>query len=184
MNSSGKSLRAPAIRLQHSASCRVGAVAYDQFGHQMAVQPKFQWSVLRGGAGGTITDSGQYTAPPAGADANDVIVVAALGVVGKAVIAVDPSSIFTADSDIGSPTPAGSASYSNGTYTIKAGGSDIYGTSDQFNFDRKTMVGDGSVVARVASLTNTNAWAKAGVMLRVDATAGSAFAAVLVSPTN
>jgi hypothetical protein len=46
------------------------------------------------------------------------------------------------------------------------------------------MTGDGSAIAYVDSITDTNAWAKAGVMIRNDITAGSAFAAVLVSPTS
>jgi hypothetical protein len=90
------------------------------------------------------------------------------------------------DADIGSPSIAGSAVYDtpSDTTTISGNGSDIFGTADQFNFDSTTMSGDGSVIAYVNSLTNTDPWAKAGVMIRNDSTAGSAFAAVLVSPTN
>src|SRR5207253_2898724 len=40
--------------------------------------------------------------------------------------------------DVGSPTPAGSQSLSSGTWTIQAGGADIWGTSDQFHFDWQT----------------------------------------------
>ncbi len=91
-----------------------------------------------------------------------------------------------ADNDIGSPAFGGSADYDapSDTYTISGNGSDIFGTADQFNFASTTMIGNGSVMAYVDSITNTNAWAKAGVMIRNDVTAGSAFAAVLVSPTN
>jgi hypothetical protein len=90
------------------------------------------------------------------------------------------------DGDIGSPALGGSAVYDSpsDTFTLNGNGSDIFGTADQFNFASTTMSGDGSVIAYVDSITNTNAWAKAGVMLRSDSTAGSAFAAVLVSPTN
>ncbi len=91
-----------------------------------------------------------------------------------------------ADNDIGAPAFGGSADYDapSDTYTISGNGSDIWGTADQFNFASTTMIGNGSVMAYVDSITNTNAWAKAGVMIRNDVTAGSAFAAVLVSPTN
>lgn len=90
------------------------------------------------------------------------------------------------DIDIGSPGVPGSASYDrpSDTYTISGGGSDIWGTADQFNFSSTTMTGDGSVATFVNSITNTNSWAKAGVMIRNDSSAGSAFAAVLVSPSN
>jgi hypothetical protein len=90
------------------------------------------------------------------------------------------------DTDIGSPAITGSADYDapSDTTTISGNGADIWGTSDQFNFNSTTMTGDGSAIAYVNSITNTNAWAKAGVMIRNDTTAGSAFAAVLVSPTS
>jgi hypothetical protein len=90
------------------------------------------------------------------------------------------------DVDIGSPSIAGSAVYDSpsDTTTISGNGADIFGAADQFNFDSTTMTGDGSAIAYVNSLTNTDGWAKAGVMIRNDNTASSAFAAVFVSPTN
>ena len=88
------------------------------------------------------------------------------------------------DSDIGSPGDAGSASFDNYTnaWTVNGGGSDISGTSDAFNYNYETYSGDGTIVARVDSVQNTNAWAKAGVMFRNDTTAGSANVAVFVTP--
>ncbi len=90
------------------------------------------------------------------------------------------------DLDIGSPALAGSTEYDSpsDTYTIQGNGSDIWGTADQFNFASTTMTGNGSAIAYVDSITDTDPWAKAGVMIRNDNTAGSAFAAVLVSPTS
>ena len=89
------------------------------------------------------------------------------------------------DSDIGSPAKAGSAAYTNGGWTIKGGGADIWGTSDQFNFARTTLNGDGVVIAQVTSLQNTDTtspgWSKAGVMIRNDATAGSANVSIVAS---
>jgi hypothetical protein len=86
--------------------------------------------------------------------------------------------------DIGSPAIAGSESVSGGSWTIKAGGADIYGTGDQFHFDWQTLPGDGSVSARVVSQTNTSSWAKAGVMLRATTDAGSLNYAVFITPGN
>jgi hypothetical protein len=105
------------------------------------------------------------------------------------------TSVFTAasvnrggwtDGDIGSPAIGGSAVYDTpgDTFTIAGNGSDIFGTADQFNFDSTPMNGDGNAIAYVDALTNTDPWAKAGVMIRNDTSAGSAFAAVVVSPSN
>jgi len=55
------------------------------------------------------------------------------------------------DSDIGNPTPAGSASYAGGVFTVNDGGNDIWGTLDQFNYVSQSLTGDGSIVARVTS---------------------------------
>ena len=83
--------------------------------------------------------------------------------------------------DIGSPAPAGSAFYSSGTYTIKAGGTDIWSAADQFHFVYQPMTGNAEIVARVASITNTHAWAKAGVMIREALTAQSRHASMFTS---
>ena len=81
-------------------------------------------------------------------------------------------------SDIGSPTITGSTIYSGGTYTISAAGVDIWGSSDQFRFVYQQISGDVDVIARVNSLQYTNAWSKAGVMVRetLDADARHAMA--------
>ena len=77
------------------------------------------------------------------------------------------------DLDIGLVGTAGSASYSSGTFTVKGAGADIWGTADSFNFAYYTLSGDGQIVAHVASMQNTNTYAKAGVMIREGLTAGS-----------
>jgi len=70
--------------------------------------------------------------------------------------------------DIGSPSPAGSAVDAGGgnSFSVAAGGSDIWGSSDQFHFVYQPFTGDGIVSARLTSLRDTNEWAKAGVMIR------------------
>ncbi|HVZ19897.1 MAG TPA: hypothetical protein VG871_02480 [Vicinamibacterales bacterium] len=83
--------------------------------------------------------------------------------------------------DVGAVTIAGSASANAGTFTVKGNGADIWGTSDAFHFASTTLDADGSIVARVASLSGTNAWTKAGVMMRMTLDAGSAHAFMLVS---
>jgi regulation of enolase protein 1 (concanavalin A-like superfamily) len=83
--------------------------------------------------------------------------------------------------DLGGPALSGSATYAGGTYTVKAGGKDIWDTSDQFHFVYQQITGNAEVVARVASIGNTDAWSKAGVMIRESLTASSKHAMVVAS---
>ncbi len=85
---------------------------------------------------------------------------------------------------IGSPAVGGSATYASGTFTIKGAGANISGTADQFHFAYRTLTGNGEIVARVASLQNGHAWAKAGVMIRETLTASSRHAFAAVTPEN
>jgi hypothetical protein len=77
-----------------------------------------------------------------------------------------------------------------GTYTMTASGTDIWdvGTAgnyqDEFHFAYKTLTGAGSIVARVQSVQNTNAWSKAGVMIRETLDGGSKHAFACVTPSN
>jgi hypothetical protein len=86
--------------------------------------------------------------------------------------------------DIGNPLIAGGQSNSSGTWTIQSAGGDIWGTSDQFHFVSQPLAADGNVSAHITSQTNTNVWAKAGVMLRQSTNAGSAYYAAFVTPGN
>ena len=86
--------------------------------------------------------------------------------------------------DIGAATPTGTQTQSPSAWSISGGGGDIWGTADQFHFVAQAMPGDGTASAHVASVTNTNAWSKAGLMLRADTTAGAAYYAVFVTPGN
>jgi hypothetical protein len=86
--------------------------------------------------------------------------------------------------DIGSPALPGGASLSSGTWTIKGAGNDIHGSADQFQFVSQPLAGDGSISAHVTSQTNTSPWAKTGVMLRKDISAGAPNYALLVTPGN
>ena len=76
---------------------------------------------------------------------------------------------------------AGSAAHSNGTFTVVAGGLDIWGVSDQFRFVYQQVTGNAEIVARVASITNPDPWSKAGVMVREQLTANSRHAFSLIS---
>ena len=53
-----------------------------------------------------------------------------------------------------------------GTYTMTGSGADIWSQSDEFHYAFKTLSGQGSIQARVESLTDTHSSAKAAVMIR------------------
>lgn len=84
--------------------------------------------------------------------------------------------------DIGAVAAAGSYSASGTSYTVRASGADIWGTADEFYYVYRTMSGDGEITAQVASVTNTNEWTKAGVMLRESLAANSRFALMCITP--
>lgn len=85
--------------------------------------------------------------------------------------------------DGGSPTTI-SPINKTANYLLTGSGADIWGTADAFRFAYQVLSGGGTITARVDSLTNTHAWAKAGVMIRETLTAGSAHAMVVVTPSN
>jgi len=72
----------------------------------------------------------------------------------------------------------------DGALTIGAGGADIWDTADEFRFVYKQLSGNGSIIARVDSIANSDPWAKAGVMIRESLTANSTHAMVVVTPEN
>jgi hypothetical protein len=87
-----------------------------------------------------------------------------------------------ADTDIGAPPFAGSASYAGGVFTVNGSGADIFGTSDQFNYVYQPTAGNGTIVARVLSVSNTSSNAKAGVIWKASTTAASPYVLIEVAP--
>jgi hypothetical protein len=89
------------------------------------------------------------------------------------------------DTDVGAPSPAGSATYAAGVYTVKGSGADIFGTSDQFNYVYQPTTGNGTIIARVASESNAGSTNdKAGVIWKASTTAGSPYILIAVSYTG
>jgi regulation of enolase protein 1 (concanavalin A-like superfamily) len=70
------------------------------------------------------------------------------------------------DLDIGTVGPAGSAGYSNGTFTVTASGNWIWNTADSFNFAYQQLSGDGTIVARLVTLQGGSSSESTGVMIR------------------
>jgi regulation of enolase protein 1 (concanavalin A-like superfamily) len=100
------------------------------------------------------------------------------------VSAATPPPSNWSNGDVGAVTATGSDTINGGTFTVTGSGADIYNSADSFQFVYQAFTGDGSITARVVSQTNTNAWAKAGVMFRETLAAGSANAFVPLTPSN
>jgi FtsP/CotA-like multicopper oxidase with cupredoxin domain/regulation of enolase protein 1 (concanavalin A-like superfamily) len=86
--------------------------------------------------------------------------------------------------DVGTVGLTGSVGYLNGVFTVQGAGADIWGTADAFRYVYKPLTGNGQLIARVGSLQNTSAFAKAGVMIRQSLTANSMQALMDVTPGN
>jgi YD repeat-containing protein len=86
--------------------------------------------------------------------------------------------------DVGAVGFAGSSVESNGTYTVTASGADIWEYSDQYHFAWRQLTGDGSIVARVATLNAADSWAKAGVMMRESLAGGAKHGFSMLSTGN
>jgi len=86
--------------------------------------------------------------------------------------------------DVGAVAGAGTTGFAGGTFTMIAAGSDIWGLADQFRFTYQSLTGDGEIVARVATLEDTDGWAKVGVMVRGSTASNAPNAIVALTPDN
>ncbi|MDH7600473.1 MAG: discoidin domain-containing protein, partial [Sedimentisphaerales bacterium] len=80
--------------------------------------------------------------------------------------------------------PAAFVELSPGEIVMNGKGADIWNTADEFRFVYKQLTGNGSIIARVDGLTDTDPWSKAGVMIRETLDAGSVWAAVFMTGNN
>jgi len=78
----------------------------------------------------------------------------------------------------------GSVAFDGTTYTVKASGTDIWGTSDGFFFVEMPIGDFRMMSARVRVVGNTDPWAKAGVMIRENLAADSRHADLVVTPSK
>ena len=86
--------------------------------------------------------------------------------------------------DVGTPYVPGAADYSasSQTFYIDGGGADIWGSTDEFHYVEQPLNGNGTIIARVRYQTNSDPWAKAGLMIKQSTTSGSNFVDALVTP--
>jgi regulation of enolase protein 1 (concanavalin A-like superfamily) len=84
--------------------------------------------------------------------------------------------------DIGNVGITGTSSSIDDTFTLQGSGSDIWGTEDACSFVSQNLGGDCVITARLVSMSNTDYWAKAGLMMRESNSAGAKNVSLLVTP--
>jgi regulation of enolase protein 1 (concanavalin A-like superfamily) len=80
--------------------------------------------------------------------------------------------------------PAPFVDKGNNAYSLSAAGNDIWNAADCFRFAYKALNGNGSITVKVDSLTRSNGWSKAGIMIRETLDTGSANVALVMSSDN
>lgn len=86
--------------------------------------------------------------------------------------------------NIGAINLFGSAVEKNNEFTITGAGGDIFGNYDEFAFLSRPVRGDATIVTRVTSQTNTNEWAKSGLMFREGNTGSNKLVMFGVTPEH
>jgi phospholipase/lecithinase/hemolysin len=87
--------------------------------------------------------------------------------------------------DIGEVGQTGSTYYtSNQVFIVSGSGSDIWDVADAFEFAYQPFSGDGSIIAKVTSIDNTDGYAKAGLMLRETLDPGAANVLAYLTPSS
>lgn len=87
--------------------------------------------------------------------------------------------------DIGAVQSPGSFNANDtGTFSVSGSGSDVWGSSDSFHFVYKPMDGDFKIVTRVLSVSESDAWAKGGLMIRDSLEPDASFVDFFLSPNR
>ncbi|HEY5233368.1 MAG TPA: lamin tail domain-containing protein [Verrucomicrobiae bacterium] len=84
--------------------------------------------------------------------------------------------------DLGNASVASTVTAAGNGFNVTAAGADFGGNSDQGNFSYQLVTGNFDVAVRVAGLSLSDIFAKAGLMARESLTAGSRFAAAFTTP--
>lgn len=174
----------------------------------VAITPPVQVKILDGNgnpvAGATNAVTISLGANPGGATLSGTLTVNAVGGIatfsnlilnnagtGYTLVATSmPAAGAFSGTDIGAPAIAGSTTRVSGGFDVVGGGTDITGTSDQFQFGNVTVNGNFDLQARVNSVADTPAgggaadYTKSGLMARSTLAANSDNALALVFPSN
>ena len=165
-----------AVNITSGQTQQITATALDQFGNAMTAQPAFVWALPSGA--GNVSATGRYTSPASGTLAT---VTATTGAFQATALIAVVSAPWT-HVNINTPPLDGYSFDTGGTFTVFGNGSDIGGTADEFHYVYRTLNGDGIITARVSAQQNTNALAKAGVMIRETVAKDSVNAFMAVTP--
>lgn len=106
------------------------------------------------------------------------------GDVGQYTLRADALPSGWQSEDIGLVGWPGYSGYNSATqtYTVAGSGSDIWGTSDGAQMAYQVLSGNGSITARINSVSTSDYWAKGGVMIRDSLNADARYADVIYSP--
>jgi hypothetical protein len=86
--------------------------------------------------------------------------------------------------DVGGVGTAGSAAFSRGIFTVTASGAGVTGAADAFHYAYQVLQGDGTIIARVDSLTIAGSATQAGAMVRETMDPGSINALMTILPNG
>lgn len=152
-----------------------------------AVSYNVKRSALSGGpfsivGAGVTTNSFADTGVPTTTN-NYFYVVSALNYFGEGANSAElKTPSYWQDTDIGMVGLTGSGILSNGLFTVQGAGSDIGGTNDSLNFMYYTMIGNGTIMARLASqVMGGTIDDKAGLMMRETLNTNVMLAAVILN---
>ncbi len=81
--------------------------------------------------------------------------------------------------DVGDVGILGSATYTDGTFTLTASGFDIMREADEHHYAYQNWQGDLDIIARIDGIENTRTWLKSGVVIRESLEPGSRMAGML-----
>ncbi|MGA0040240.1 MAG: autotransporter-associated beta strand repeat-containing protein [Pirellulales bacterium] len=89
-----------------------------------------------------------------------------------------------ATADIGSVAGEGATGLQSGKFILISSGTAIGGAEDSFRYAGQTLVGDGTIIAKVTSVESTGDWTKAGLIIRESTDINARQAALVFSPTK
>lgn len=107
------------------------------------------------------------------------------GIMSGAIFAAAPAASQPTgwiSADIGTVAGSGTAlNTGTGAWKLVSGGYDVAGNADRFHHVYRTLANNQTITARLDALENTDNAAKAGLMIRQDATTGSKFVAIMMN---
>jgi hypothetical protein len=86
--------------------------------------------------------------------------------------------------DIGNPAIGGKFNVTQKGFDITAGGSDVWGTRDEFHFSYLPLKGDFIISVQIIDLSAANQYTKAGLMARTDLSENSQHVFFQIFPDN